>query len=204
MVKMSNHEHIDDLDVPEISICRLINCKLESCPALPLPLHKAVFLPWASSSKISPFQLNQKSNSMLYRIFLPGQISSHSSSSLSECLLLQFSIFKLQFPAQPPFHMRATAGLGNLHFRQFLVCVCVHRTAGHPGSAGNCCPQLGNWANFVKFRQDVNSPANRMSLHFSCRDNDDADIYCDNDDAEDVNYSLTRMIIYEDWVSDKM
>ena len=43
-----------------------------------------------------------------------------------------------------------------------------------------------------------------MSLHFSCRDNDDADIHCDNDDAEDVNYSLTRMIIYDDWVSDKM
>ena len=200
MVKMSNHEHIDDLDVPEISSCRLINCKLESFPPVPLPLHKAVFLPWASYSKISPLRLNQNS---MCRIFLPGQISFHSSSSQSGCLLsCNFQFSNSNFQPNPPFTceplaLRAIYISGNFSS-------AYTGTAGHPGSAGNCCPQLGNWANFVKFRQDVNSPANRMSLHFSCRDNDDADIYCDNDDAEDLNYSLTRMIIYEDWVSDKM
>ena len=145
MVKMSNHEHIDDLDVPEISSCRLINCKLESFPPVPLPLHKAVFLPWASYSKISPLRLNQNS---MCRIFLPGQISSHSSSSQSECLLLQFSIFKLQFPAQPPFHMRATGAPGNLHFRQFLV--CVHRDGRASRVSGQLLPPVGQLGKFCK------------------------------------------------------
>ena len=72
-----------------------------------------------------------------------------------------------------PFPMRATWAPGQLHFRQFLSC---RRTWGRPGipgqpRVGQLLPPvgqlLGNWANFVKFRLNVNSPSTSMSLQLA-------------------------------------